>query len=379
MTNRARCDPMGRRVLTAVCPAALTAAALCFAAVLLAGCGPGSTTDSATPATLGSAAATPDELALGVAVTAPATEAELIDTGIELDELAAERPVGPPLPPLSTAEQVLDVIGAVHGPTSDVSGQMNRLVGFPDVATPPGAEVREIRADIREAATGDRLVVTSEVLLGADGTVDELISFYDDEFAGLGWSVSARSGLGVGPSRVEQLTYLIPDSEYDQHDIELAVIADAGPEGTIGEGPTAERSMVRLRFVEVTAIEGNRSSRERFEGWVGDLPLPAGGTITGAAIQTSAVGRHSLHFSLALRYEGVTPADIASSLRAALPTDDYSIDPQPSMGQTLDAWVYLDHPFFAEARVSPHPYGPTDDPQGTVVNVDARVEFSVRD
>jgi hypothetical protein len=114
---------------------------------------------------------------------------------------------------------------------------------------------------------------------------------------------------------------------------------------------------------------------QRFQGWATGLPLPAGGTITGAGIQTSSEGRESLYYTLTVTYgSGSDPAALADAVRRSLPTPEFAVDPKPPTGDSLDNWVYLTSPFFADARLSPHQSaaGPI------LVNVNARVPFTPR-
>lgn len=361
---------------------ALLGAATIVGALLLGGCG--NAAASSTPATLGSVEATPDELALGAAPgpalspgpdrVSEATATTGLDEAtsvVAVDEAAAGRePIGPPLSPGSTAEQVLEVVSDLHGPTLDVAGQMNRLLDFPGVPTAVDTTIIEVRADVGETSARDRFVVTSEVVVVAPGSPEAHLEFYRSELEALGWTETAATTAGLGTTEQHRVAFEIPDTAYDHDDVEL-VIGLAGPD------PRADgqRARVQLRHVEVVDIDGDGSPRSRLEGWVGDLPLPAGYEVTGAAIQTSDLTRRSLHFSLALRYEGTAPDVIATELRGALPAGGYEEIERPSMGQDLDTWVYLQHPLFDEARISPHRFGPALDPVVTSVNVNARLEF----
>ncbi len=351
-------------------------------AALLLGCG--NATPSSTPATLGSVEATPDELALGAApnpahfptaddgagsesvtTTSSRSTIEAVD-----DTAAQQEPIGPPLSPGSTAEQVLEVVSDIHGPTLDVSGQMNRLLEFPSIPTAVDSTIVEVRADVGEAATGDRFVVTSEVVVEAAGSMEAHVDFYRRALEDLGWVETATTRAGIGPSEQLRLAFEIPDSAYDQDDFEVIIDRIPGD-----DPPDGARSRVLMRYVELVAIDDDGSPRSRLEGWFGDLPLPADYQVTGAAIQTSDLSRRSLHFSLALRYEGAAPAEIAADLRAALPAGGYEELERPSMGRDLDTWVYLQHPLFDDARVSPHRLGNGGDPVATSVNLNARLEF----
>jgi len=358
-----------------------TAASLLVASFALAACG--SAVAGAPPATIGSVEATPEELGRGSesavgAVGDPdddqiviADEAARTSTAIEaVDEpTASQEPIGPPLSPGSTSEQILEVVSDIHGPTLDVAGQMNRLLDFPSIPTATDTTITELRADVRQSFDGGSFVVTAEVVLRAAGPVDGHADFYQEAFAALGWRATAVASDGLGTSDRQRLGFEIPDSAYAQDDVEL-ILSPAG-DGS-GDGATTR---TQLRYVALVAIDDDGSPRNRLDSWAGEMPLPAGSVVTGAAVQTSDLARRSLHYSLALRYDGTDPQTIADRLRGALPAGDYSEQERPSMGQVLDTWVYLQHPLFDEARVSPHMFGRETDPVVTVVNVNARLEF----
>ena len=365
-------------------------AALVVVSLLAAACGSG--VASSTPPTLGSVEATPEELALGAnpggdtplgpdgtdadGTTSQTTATEAAPVVAVDPAVASREPIGPPLSPGSTADQMLEVVADIHGPTLDVAGQMNRLVDFPAIPTAVDTTITEIRADVGESYGGDRFVVTAEVVLVAAGPIGEHLEFYQTEFAELGWVATASTDAGLGPAELRHLSFEIPDSPYDQDDVTLSLspALDDGRGGASGGG-TGPRTRVQLRYVAMIEIDGDGSPRTRLDSWADDLPLPAGYEVTGAAIQTSDLARRSLHYSLALRYDGIDPASIADRLRDRLPSGDYTELQRPSMGQELDNWVYLEHPLFAEARVSPHQFGSDTDPVVTSVNVNARVEF----
>ncbi|MGI9613566.1 MAG: hypothetical protein ACR2QO_11685 [Acidimicrobiales bacterium] len=357
---------------------------LLLASLVLAACG--SASASSPPPTLGSVEATPDELALGTAPSsatsvapdgavsaedAAAASAQVVNTVIAVEDAAADQePIGPPLSPGSTAEQVLEVVDDLHGPTLDVSGQMNRLLDFPPVPTALDTTITEIRADVGESADGTRFVVTSEVVLVAPGPVDSHVDLYRATFSELGWAESTTRSAGLGTRDTTQVGFKIPESVYENDDFEIVARPADDSSGTNGS-----KTRIQLRYIEVIEIDGDGSPRSRLEGWVGELPLPAGYNVTGASIQTSDLVRRSLHFSLALRYDGIAPQAIADELRGSLPAGEYAEDERPSMGRELDTWVYLNHSLFNEARVSPHRFGSDTDPVVTNVNVSARVEF----
>jgi hypothetical protein len=309
-----------------------------------------------------------------LAAPASLTTATLAET----EQWAPDTPAGPPLPAFSSAAEIKNAVVQAHGRTGDVAEEVNRFVFFPPVPTPARAELTELRADVRIATDGQSDVVTAEVTFNADGSVDELVALYRDHLTDLGWEDSERSDHSLTGVLTRHVTFEIPDTPYPRDDFTVVVRQErvdltdglSSDDGLRG----ARRAEVTLRYVELVDTDDSTFA-DRFVGWAEGLPLPEGGEVTGAGIQTSAVGRHSLHYSLALSYDGLTSGRVADELRAGLPTGAFALEAHPPTGDVTDNWVYLLSPFFDEARVSTHAVGTTPGPP-TRVNVDARIGFT---
>jgi hypothetical protein len=276
--------------------------------------------------------------------------------------------VGPPLAPLSSAQDIRLAIEQAHGPTTDVAAQVNRFGSFPAIPTPTGASIVELRADARATVDANTVTVTSEVALEADGSRAALSDFYQRQLGLLGWRLTDRSSLDPlsGPIR---LAFEIPGTPYQLDDVEVTLIDHPSK---------ADHTAVRLLYVELASV-GDTSVRQRFEGWATGVPLPPGGEITGAGIQTIGEGRHSLYFSLTLYYPDLDPMQVAAGVRAGLPTPGFALDPKAPTGDALDNWVFLTSPLFSNAQVSTHGklaglvlVAPT------VVNLAGRIDFAPR-
>ncbi len=275
--------------------------------------------------------------------------------------LVPEGPIGPPVAPLAPAADIQGAVEEASGPTSDVSAEMSRFGPFPAVTTPPGAVLTELRAEAGVAADPRYLLVTTEATLRVPESLGSLTRFFADDGAARGWTPT-RAPVPAGPSDPHRLGFKLPDSTYPLDDLTVTVTA-------------ADQGQARARIHYVSQVPATDTTvLQRFRGWAADLPLPPGGVVTGAGIQTAVEGRPSLWFSLSLTYPEGTPADVANGLRAALPTDRFSVVPRPPSGDTLDDWVYLASPYFADARVSPRQVPG----RATTVAVDARVPFVLR-
>lgn len=352
MTPRAHhpCSGSGRRRL-----------ALAVAAVLAVGaaCSDGRDDQESAPSsvTLGSAEAGDPAVPAAADVTVP------------------EGPIGPPLAPSAPAADILAAVEDAHGPTEDATAQIRRFTDFPPLATPEGSVLTELRADARNTVDGQAITITSDVALRARLGLDEMTAFYRDQLAALGWAVTldtAATGPGAD-APIHRLAFRAPDSPYPLDDLTIEVAP--GPPGPAGpDGTAPATSTARLHYVEQVPT-AETTVLQRFQGWATGLPLPVGGTITGAGIQTSSEGRESLYYTLTVTYgTGSDPAALADAVRRSLPTPEFAVDPKPPTGDALDNWVYLTSPFFADARLSPHQSaaGPI------LVNVNARVPFTPR-
>lgn len=330
-------------------------AALAFSG-LAAACGDEAEADGGAD---GDAAPSP-ELHSEVAFLPGLAEGELAAGGI----WAPDTPVGPPLPALSSAEEIKAAVEAAHGRTNDVTQEMSRFLAFPKVPTPPRAEITEIRADVRNGADGQSRLVAAEATFVADGSVDDLIELYRADLEGQGWGASGQSERVLDGLVTRRVGFTIPGTGYHLDDVEVMVRAHLGSPG---------RSLVIVRYTAL-ADPGDDSGQQRFAGWADGFPLPEGGEITGAGIQTSAVVRNSLHYFLAVTYDELSQGELSRSLRDTLPSGSFELDEGPRAG-SADNWVYLANPFFDDAWVSTHQA--TSDPgPPTRLNIDARVEFT---
>ena len=291
------------------------------------------------------------------------------------DVTVPEGPIGPPLAPSAPAADILAAVEDAHGPTRDATAQIRRFTNFPPLATPEGAVLTELRADARNTVDGQTITITSDLSLAARLGADELTTFYRDQLVAMGWTVTldtAATGPGAGVG-VRRLAFQAPGSPYPLDDLTIEVApGPAPPAGPLSDQPPA--GTARLHYVEQVPM-AETTVLQRFQGWATGLPLPVGGMITGAGIQTSSEGRESLYYTLTVTYgAGTDPAALADAVRRSLPTPEFAVDPKPPTGDSLDNWIYLTSPFFADARFSPHQSaaGPI------LVSVNARVPFAPR-
>ena len=282
------------------------------------------------------------------------------DVDVDVDEV-----IGDPLGAQASPEEILVVVNEVHGPTGDVSGQMNRFVDFPLVGTPVGSVIIEIRADLTNSEDGSAVVASSGVVFTTPEETEAVLAFYDEELATLGWERSERPAPGAlaGPRR--RSGYRLPGSTRRSDGFAVLVRSGVNPDGS----PMTE---VQLQH-ESLLPAADDSIRSRYVGWASSIPLPPGGEVTGAGLQTTSFGRNSLHYFLDVQYAGQDPRAVADQLLAGLPTDGLSAK-EPS-GAVFDDWIYFESDFFEDARVSTVDLAENGGPVATLINVDARASF----
>lgn len=271
------------------------------------------------------------------------------------------------LAPDASAEQIRLAAEQMLGPTNDVVAQMNRLVPFPDLAVPDRVDVIEFRADSRLALDTVRTMVTAEVAFTADGTPAELVEFFEEVLGSEGATPTVRAERLQGAQVVQLLGFDLEAEPGTTEELELEIRSATDLEGS-------SRCRVDLRHVAVGPVAEDLQGGELFLGWISGLPLPTEGIVTGGGIQTSSLGRRSLHYNLDLSYERKDPQAVASELRAALPSGDFAADPRPPTDDATDNWVFLNTSFFDDARVSIHD-GTLGGRALTLVSIDARIDL----
>ncbi|MFV0524308.1 MAG: hypothetical protein ACK5RL_07425 [Acidimicrobiales bacterium] len=346
------------------------AASVAVTFLFAAGCGTAATAAAPT-ADEGDALGTDTGGGLPTLKSAPLSSEELSELGLTTasdtdDEASPVLPVGAPLGDGAPADEVRTVLESMHGPIDDLSGQMNRLVPFPSVTTPVGTYLTGVRVDARLTEDEQAVDVVAEATFAADGRPEDIIDGFAADFDGNGWDQTTRHGRSTdtwGVSHV--LGYRVPGSGYPLENMVVAVTDQRpGPDGQA-------RSDVVVRWVDQHPLAGD-TTLGRLSAWAGTVPLPPGGSITGAGFQSSSVGRHSVHLMMSRRYDAATPGGVADGVRATAAGNGVSVVDTPRFGDKLDDWVYLSVPPLAETWVSPHALAG----DRTVAVVDARMPFA---
>ena len=143
----------------------------------------------------------------------------------------------------------------------------------------------------------------------------------------------------------------------------------------VSAGPEPGRSTVRLTSVVAVEAAADEAG-PRLARWADDLPRLEGGTVTGVGIESTQLARTSVHFSLTVTYDGLTPADVGARLRELAATSDaVEIVPREPSGDDFDNWLLLSVVGFDTVSVSPHLIVDGEVPVGTRVAYTARTEI----
>ena len=254
------------------------------------------------------------------------------------DVVAVDKPTDP-VPDFATVDQIETVVNEIHGPTADISAQMNRLTPFPPVPTPIGSSVLDLTASIDQVIGSDEVLshfgaVTFEV----QGTKDDTLLFFDAQIAALGWTESSRSDETEDDGLTSRTTveYDIPDANAGSRPpFKLVVIDDV------------DKADVIVEWTYYEFISKNQALTERWLGWQGETPLPDGGELTSVTVSSDGIFGQAMFFSVEYDYEAVEEADLRSQVEGLVAGSDYGED-EPGV---VESRLYLTHPVFTDAYI----------------------------
>lgn len=244
----------------------------------------------------------------------------------------------------ATADEIAAIVTDILGPTADVSSQMQRLGLFPDVPTPNGADIVNVRSGIENVISfggnsDDFRAANSEVEMFIDGDYDDVNAFYDAQLAALGWTVDSNKTEKTddGLSTVRRVGYEISQEPGEQITADLTVTDDVDD----------ARTKVQLSYTEIVSKED--SGIERWQGWFGDSPFPDGGEVHSGGIGTSAIGSAAVFYRVEYRYPGKDLAEMIGQIESSFGGSTFAV----ADGEKLEAGenTKLVHPDFSNPNV----------------------------
>lgn len=260
----------------------------------------------------------------------------------ELETAAVEAVDKPtdPLPEAATAEQIEAIINEVHGPTIDISGQMNRLTPFPAIPTPAGSNVIELTASVNEVINNDALRAhIGEVQFRVDGTREDILVFFEAQVASLGWTEASRADESEDDGLTTKTTL-----EYEIEGIDSGLGAPF--KLTVVDDVDKSDVIVTWRYREFVPL--SESWESRWNGWYDGSPLPDDGTFRNVGVSTDGIFGQAIFFFAEFEWAEET-APFRAGVEAEVAGSGYDLDPDPG---TAESRLYLTHPFFSDAYVS---------------------------
>lgn len=218
----------------------------------------------------------------------------------------------------ATADDIQAIVSDIYGPTADVSTQMQRIGAFPDIPTPNGADIVDLRSGVNNVISfsgnsDDFRAVSSEVEMFIDGEYDDVNAFYDAQLAGLGWTEDSNKTEKTddGLSTVRRVTYEVPEQEGKQINADLTITDDVDD----------ARTKVNLSYAEIVPVAD--SGLERWASWFGDDPFPEGGELYSAGISTFGFGNSAVFYNVEYVYPDRDPESMVSDVEASFGASDY--------------------------------------------------------
>lgn len=232
------------------------------------------------------------------------TEPEIIDTGS-------------PLPARASLSQLAAALRPIVGPTDDFTADVGRIIDLPDgIPTPAGAQI--VGVEVEAQATGDFRVTVD---MRSPALADDVALFYEATMLENGYRVSSRNSVEDAENRSQATTFRSTDPDRD--DISVIVGVADGDD-----------------HIAVT-ISGRStgSPLEAYTGWTTGLSALDGGVADAVTLALSAGDASGVFFTTTYRYDSDRADDVASDIRASLPTGGFSIDedPAPTPGSDPDA------------------------------------------
>ncbi len=228
----------------------------------------------------------------------------------------------------ATADEIQAIVSDIYGPTADVSAQMQRIGAFPDIPTPNGADIVDLRSGVNNVISfsgnsEDFRAMSSEVEMFIDGEYDDVNAFYDAQLASLGWTEDSNKTEKTddGLSTVRRVTYDVPEQEGKQINADLTITDDVDD----------ARTKVNLSYAEIVPVAD--SGLERWASWFGDDPFPEGGELYSAGISTFGFGSSAVFYNVEYLYPDREPESMVSEVESSFGASKFILGD----GETFEA------------------------------------------
>lgn len=240
----------------------------------------------------------------------------------------------------ASADEIQSVVTEIHGPTVDVSTQMQRLGAFPNVPTPDGADVIGLTSGVQKVTGNDDVRSSNgRVQMYINGEFDDVVTFYDAQLASLGWTEasSKTSTTDDGLSSERRSTYDLPKEEGEGTTFALTITDDV------------DKKRTRVDLVYSELVPTSNSGIERWQAWYGNGPFPDGGELISAGVTTFGWSGSGVFYSAEVLYPNRKHADMKGDIEAAIKASDYAIADGETLGEELK--TKLVNPNFVNAEI----------------------------
>lgn len=232
------------------------------------------------------------------------------------------------------------LLADIHGPTSDVSAQMQRLGPFPQLPTPRQASILNVESTLSVDLEGrDVVVVQGAVELAVAGQFDEVDTFYQAQLVASGW-VLARTDEGGDDPEVAKVTH-----SYTNPDVVGSIGAPLEVE--IVDDPANADVQVTIDYNEF--VPADQADWGPWSGWVGDAPIPDGGERVLMGVNSFRWDGDAASLLTYHVYPGLERDEVLPAVEAASPGTDYTRN--PDLDRTGFGDLDYTHPSFERVGI----------------------------
>ena len=250
------------------------------------------------------AAPAPTTIPTTTTTTVPPTTTTTIDFNRPVNQLDT------PLPEEALISEVAELVNNMRGQTDDLHQQMTRLVDFPNIASPLGAQILDISVAMTPGE--DDIRAESTATIRAPGGATDLIDYFDAEMVSRSWN-EADVSTEVTDFGVKKTTvYRWPGTSGDDKEVKITVNPMPG--------------LVLITIESLALVDSRDESYDRLQGWQDKIRTPSSAEVTGAAISTAEnVGTATVTYEL----DAETAAEARSDMLNAVRTSEFETVAEP--------------------------------------------------
>jgi hypothetical protein len=250
------------------------------------------------------AAPPPTTIPTTTTTTIPPTTTTTIDFNRPVNQMDT------PLPEDALISEVAELVNDMRGQTDDLHQQMARLVDFPKIASPLGAQILDVFVVMTPGE--DDIRTESIAVIRTPNGATNLVDYFDAEMVSRSWNEADVSTEVTDVGIRKTTVYRWPGTSGD--DKEVTITVDPLP------------GLVLITIQNLALIDSRDESYDLLQGWQDKIRTPSSAEVTGAAISTSEnVGIATVTYDL----DAETAAEARSDMLGAVRTAEFETAAEP--------------------------------------------------